>query len=183
MTDESANTPRRPRVEIELEALPEVVVDPNVGFQAAYYPGVSQRGDNGLPVPNSDGYLCPQCKYDVRGLPGRTCPECGHMFTLGEARNTGRSNTPRHKMDLQAMAMQRWTVYGAILLFAGSFALPSIIARALPTWGDVAIQVIFLMPFGLVGMLYCYCLMKPARDGFFVSALLFAVFSVILAVI
>jgi len=28
--------------------------------------------------------LCPYCKYDTRGLPGDTCPECGRTIRLPE---------------------------------------------------------------------------------------------------
>jgi len=27
-------------------------------------------------------FLCPSCKYDMRGLPSGTCPECGHSITV-----------------------------------------------------------------------------------------------------
>lgn len=179
MPEDADAKPRQP-VEINLEPLPDVVVDPNVGYQAAYYPGVNQRGDNGLPVPNREGHLCPKCNYDVRGLSGRICPECGAHFSIGETRIAGSSKAPDHKLDLRVITQQQWTVNGGILLFLAALVAPHLVARSLPNWSDVALQLIFLMPFALIGMMFCYCLMRPSREGLFVAALLYAAFSVIL---
>ncbi|MCB9858523.1 MAG: hypothetical protein H6818_22830 [Phycisphaerales bacterium] len=179
MTDNSSNPPR-PRVEIDLEPLPDVVVDPNVGYQAPYYPGVSQRGDYGIPVPDRDGHLCPNCNYDVRGLSGRICPECGQHFTIAETLRAGHSNMPDHKADAVAMSQQRWTVVATILLFVAGFFLPCLVGLKLPTWGDAGFRMIFLMPFALMGIMYSYCLMRPSREAGLVAAILYAVFSFVL---
>lgn len=182
MPDEP-NIPPKHKLDIELEALPDVVVDPNRGYQPGYYPGISQRGDYGIPIPDMEGYHCPNCDYDVRRLTGRICPECGEHFTWGAARNAGLSKAPEVKIDYCVITQHRWTVYASILLYFAALGAPYIVRLKAPTSGDIAFQMMFLVPFAFTGMLYCYSLMKPARDGFFVSALLYAAFSLVLIIL
>lgn len=42
------------------------------------------------------GFLCPACAYDLRGSESKTCPECGHPFTVSEVR-ARRANTWKHE--------------------------------------------------------------------------------------
>ena len=179
MTDGPAQPSDR-KNEIELEALPDVVVDPNVGYQPGYYPGISQRGDYGIPIPDADGHLCPKCNYDVRKLTGRVCPECGEHFTLGEARQAGMAKDPHYKIDYQVINANRLQIGVAFCVIGFAIFLPSIAKLAAPTWGQVGLQVIFGVPFLFLGIMYCYCFMRPARDGLFLAALLYGAFSLVL---
>lgn len=182
MPEEPKKQPER-RGEIELEALPDVVVDPNIGYQPGYYPGISQRGDYGIPIPDADGHLCPNCNYDVRMLSGRVCPECGERFTLGAARQAGMSKDPVYKSDYQVISAHRW-MFGisiGVILFA--IFLPAIGTLSIPTWSGVGLRLILGAPFVFLGVMYCYCFMRPARDGLLLAALLYGAFSLILFVL
>ena len=182
MTDDPTRD-SQPPVEFDLEPLPDVVVDPNRGYQPGYYPGISQRGDNGLPIPQREGHLCPKCKYDVRGLTGRICPECGQHFTIAESRQAGLANSPDVRRDFNAILQQQWQVYGSIIVFALSIFSPFIVTPEPLTLGGFGMQLMFALPFGLMGAMFCYNLMRPMKDGIVFAVALHAVFSLVLLLI
>lgn len=39
---------------------------------------------------------CPNCDYDIRGLPTRVCPECAHRWSEAESRTIPAKAAPRH---------------------------------------------------------------------------------------
>ncbi|MCA9255647.1 MAG: hypothetical protein KDA33_08405 [Phycisphaerales bacterium] len=179
MTIEPDN-PQDPKIEFELEALPEVKVDPNDGFTAVYYPGVSQRGDHNLPVPDQDGYLCPHCGYDVRRLAGRICPECGQHFEVAEARRAGKARDPHRQADARAISGGRVASVTAGLFWTFGFVGPLIARGKAPTPRDLATQVVLLAPFVVGALMYSYCVVRPGREAFIVVACFYAIFSLVL---
>jgi hypothetical protein len=46
---------------------------------------------------SSEGYHCPNCDYDVRGLTESRCPECGEVFTKQQVEAYGELQWPPQK--------------------------------------------------------------------------------------
>jgi len=62
-------------------------------------PSVPMKIDEGGPIPAEWKLSCLQCGYDLTGLPNRTCPECGTLFSPRHTWEGNRAGVvPREKV-------------------------------------------------------------------------------------
>ncbi len=54
------------------------------------------------PTPTLEPLKCPECRYDLSGLPTGNCPECGKAFTPEQVREfwKAKKQQPRFRLDL-----------------------------------------------------------------------------------
>jgi hypothetical protein len=79
---------------------------------------------------SSEGYHCPNCDYDVRGLTESRCPECGEVFTKQQAESQGQLRWPPQKF-------YRTLILATIPWFVAYFFVDAIhdtLDRVEPTW-------------------------------------------------
>jgi len=102
---------------------------------------VPQDLDEGGPIPPEWDLHCTQCGYNLTGLTGRVCPECGQQFW---PRQTWLDNR-RSKNDREAIK-SRWLNWPTIAVFACGLLMGTayMFAAWRPTW------LLFLVIWGAV---------------------------------
>ncbi len=152
MTAEKEPTPE-PKGPLELEPLVTRAV-PLRHVEQSHASRTHAPGDVGAPVPSTPLHECPECKYNLRGLTSRRCPECGEPFTLSEARKQGSLSSPRTQQDLRAARADRISLQLGIVLQIASVLVPMIVL----TGGGQGGQIMFMW-IGLT-ILILACLVK-----------------------
>ena len=163
---------RPPSAPIELEPLGEGVFGPN------QFPDPPESQMSGprtpSPIPPRPGYHCPRCNYDVRGIAGRVCPECGEIFTLSEALYAGLLHNPNFKADFRVIRRRRFLLWVGIGL-----ALLTVL-----TWACFKMHPVLMVAFAIPHVLVGYCIFRffrlEAETGVFITGTLLAVVTAIL---
>lgn len=168
--DETARHP------IELEPLARDVVTPD-----DQRPGAEWRyvvaGDRGNTIPNRPGFNCPDCDYDLRGLPDRNCPECGRHFTMSDARLAGLEYDPRAVDDRRAMKAQKRLMPVCIGLVVAAFFSPFVITTSWPSGPAVFFQLVIGVPFAICGIGYCHITSRPRSQGILIATSMYVAYT------
>ena len=73
-----------------------------------------------MDLPNGEPWLrCPQCGYDLRGLPENRCPECGNFFDPNKLRGQHQKSV-RTKIAVQSISVA--IVLPVVLFFLNLFS-------------------------------------------------------------
>lgn len=153
---------------IELEPLGSEVIVPNDRLPPPPIFAAPSFFDDGAPLPDRDGMRCPNCDYDVRGLPSRICPECGNTFRVSDVKKAGLPYVPGFEEDFKAI--RRANIHRYV-----GFAL---IAASMLTWGVMGVHpvivIAFTIPLILIGMLVTTAFQRPFETGVFITGLICA---------
>lgn len=122
-------------------------------------------------------YLCRNCEYDLTGLAGARCPECGTINT----RETGKLDREKLRRDIVRNAYLQPVIVGAIGLVG--LGIGAVATQSLQDLGWWALWLGFCAIFG-TGVYFLYCLMWSGFDMPMHMAMmrLFAVYCVCAAV-
>ncbi|MCA9255648.1 MAG: hypothetical protein KDA33_08410, partial [Phycisphaerales bacterium] len=113
----------------------------------------------------------------VRNIAGRTCPECGDTFSIGEARVAGIADDPRSADDRKVILREKVFNYGAIAVFVVCFFTPFIHSGRFPTAGGVFLQLVLLAPFVTFGVGVSHYFSRSVSESAIITVALYAGFT------
>jgi hypothetical protein len=103
----------------------------------------------GEPIPPSMDLSCPQCGYNLTGLTGRRCPECGTKFDVATAQRANRESRYEHQFSGtgEAYAVVGIIIVVLVLIYLAFARTPiALIGLLLPLLGEFAAQQLEISP-------------------------------------